>query len=86
LSHLSAPAATAVRQSVFGGVAIAQRLHSTVLLESVRTAFVQGMHMAFLVSVGIALAGAVLALMFLPKTNAPPPAATDKEVDVERAR
>jgi MFS transporter, DHA2 family, multidrug resistance protein len=86
LSHLSAPAATAARQSVFGGVAVAQRLHSTVLLESVRTAFVQGMHMAFLVSVGIALVGAALALMFLPKTNAPPPAATDKEVDVDRAR
>jgi hypothetical protein len=89
LSHLSAPAATAARQSVFGGVAVAQTLHSTVLLGSVRTAFVQGMHGAFLVSAGIALAGAVLAMLFLPKTNAPAqpvPAVTNKEVDVVRAR
>lgn len=89
LSHLSAPTATAIRQSIFGGVAVAQRLHSTVLLGSVRTAFVQGMHAAFLVSAGISLAGAVLAMLFLPKTNTPAepvPAATDKEVDVDRAR
>jgi MFS transporter, DHA2 family, multidrug resistance protein len=69
LSGLSGPAAAAVRQSVFGGVAVAQKLHSSDLLMSVRAAFVHGMHMAFLVSAGIALVGAVLALMFLPKTN-----------------
>ena len=89
LTHLPAPAATAARQSVFSGVAVAQRLHSAVLLGSVRTAFVQGMHAAFLVSAGIALAGAVLAMLFLPKTNAPAQpasAAADKEVDVVRAR
>jgi EmrB/QacA subfamily drug resistance transporter len=88
LTHLSATAATAARQSVFAGVAVAQRLHSTVLLGSVRTAFVQGMHGAFLVSAGISLAGAVLAMRFLPKTNAPAqpvPAATDEEGDVDRA-
>jgi MFS transporter, DHA2 family, multidrug resistance protein len=89
LTHLSTHAATAARQSVFSGVAVAQRLHSTVLLESVRTAFVQGMHAAFLVSVGIALAGAVLAMLFLPRTNAPArpvPAATNKEGDIDRRR
>ena len=32
-----------VRQSVFGGVAVAQKLHSPALLASVRTAFVHGM-------------------------------------------
>jgi hypothetical protein len=36
----------------------------------VRTAFVQGMDTAFLVSAGIALVGAVLALLYLPKSNA----------------
>lgn len=88
LSHLSAPAATAARQSVFGGVAVAKALHSTVLLGAVRSAFVQGMHAAFLVSAGIALAGAVLAMLFLPKTNAPAqpvPATTSSEVDVAKA-
>ena len=71
LSHLSAPAATAARQSVFGGVAVAKALHSTVLVGAVRSAFVQGMHAAFFVSAGIALAGAVLAILFLPKATAP---------------
>jgi hypothetical protein len=87
LTRLSGSAAAAVRQSVFGGVAVAQKLHSPVLLGSVRSAFVQGMHAAFLVSAGIALAGAVLAMLFLPKTNAPAqpvPAATDEEGDVDR--
>jgi hypothetical protein len=36
----------------------------------VRGAFVHGMDGALLVSAGIALAGAVLALLYLPKTNA----------------
>jgi hypothetical protein len=89
LTHLSAPVAAAARQSVFGGVAVARSLHSTVLLGSVRAAFVEGMHAALLVSAGIALAGAVLAMLFLPKTNAPAqpvPAVTNKEVDVDRVR
>jgi hypothetical protein len=49
-----------------------------VLLESVRTAFVQGMHAAFLVSVGIALAGAVLAMLFLPQDQRPGTAGTSR--------
>jgi hypothetical protein len=88
LDHLSAPAAAAARQSVFGGVAVARALHSAVLLGAVRSAFVHGMDTAFLASAGIALAGAVLAMLFLPKTNAPPQpvrGSTSKEVDVVRA-
>jgi len=69
LSGLSASAATAVRQSVFGGVAVAQQLHSTSLLTSVRVAFASGMDRALLVSGGIALIGAVLSALFLPQTN-----------------
>jgi EmrB/QacA subfamily drug resistance transporter len=71
LSGLPAPAAAAVRQSIFGGVAVAQKVHSDSLLKSVQTAFVHGMDMAILVSAGIAVAGAVLAVIFLPTTNAP---------------
>jgi EmrB/QacA subfamily drug resistance transporter len=71
LSGLPVTAAAAVRQSVFSGVAVAQKIHSAPLLESVRAAFVHGMDMALLVSAGIALAGAVLTVVFLPKTNAP---------------
>ena len=70
LSGLSGSAAGAVRQSVFGGVAVAQKLHLPALLTSVRTAFVQGMDTALLVSAGIAFLGVVLSLLFLPKSNA----------------
>jgi DHA2 family multidrug resistance protein-like MFS transporter len=69
LSDLPAGAAAAVRQSVFGGVVIAQRLHSNALLTSVREAFVHGMDTALLVSGCIALGGAVLTILFLPPTN-----------------
>lgn len=69
LSGLPASAAAAVRQSVFGGVAVAQQLHSTALLASVRSAFASGMDGALLVSGGIALIGAVLSALFLPQTN-----------------
>jgi Na+/melibiose symporter-like transporter len=70
LSGLPGPAASAARESVFGGVAVAEQLHLPLLLTSVRTAFVQGMDTALLVSAGIALVGAILALLYLPKTNA----------------
>ena len=69
LSGLAAPLAAAVRQSVFGGVAVAQQLGSAALLDSVRDAFVTGMDAALLASAGIALAGCVLTLLFLPRSN-----------------
>ena len=69
LSGLSGRTASAVRQSVFGGVAVAQQLQSPSLLTSVRTAFVQGMDIALLVSAGIALMGVALSLLFLPRSN-----------------
>jgi len=70
LSGLSGGAASAVRQSVFDGVAVAHQLQSPPLLTSVRTAFVQGMDNALLVSAGIALLGALLSLLYLPRSNA----------------
>jgi len=69
LSNLSGPAARAVRQSVFGGIRVAEQIHLPSLLTSVHAAFVHGMDTALLVSAGIALAGAVLALLYLPTTN-----------------
>jgi Na+/melibiose symporter-like transporter len=90
LSGLAAPAATMVRQSIFGGVAVARHLHSVSLLTSVQTAFVHGMDQALMVSAGIAVAGLVLTLLFLPranvtKANAPEPgiqAQAGKQVEV----
>jgi hypothetical protein len=70
LVGLPAAAVAAVHQSVFGGVAVAQKLHSPALLTSVQRAFVHGMDLALLVSAGIALVGVVLTLLFLPQTNA----------------
>jgi DHA2 family multidrug resistance protein-like MFS transporter len=63
---LSPAAAHAARQSVFGGVAVARTLRSAPLLASVRAAFVHGMDVALLVSLGFAIAGVVLALIFMP--------------------
>jgi MFS transporter, DHA2 family, multidrug resistance protein len=56
-----------VRESIFGAVALAHRIDSPTLLESVRAAFVHGLDDALLISAGIALTGALLAVMFLPR-------------------
>jgi EmrB/QacA subfamily drug resistance transporter len=66
LAGLPSQVAAVVKGSVFGGVAVAQQLGSASLLASVRAAFVQGIDVALLVSAGIAAAGIVLALLFLP--------------------
>jgi Na+/melibiose symporter-like transporter len=71
LSGLSATAAAAARQSVFGGVAVSQKLHSASLLMSVDAAFVHGMDVALLVCAGFAVVGVVLTVVFLPRVNAP---------------
>ncbi len=55
----------AARESVFGGVAVAQQAHSSALLVAVRGAFVHGMDTALLVSAAIAVAGAIATLAFL---------------------
>jgi DHA2 family multidrug resistance protein-like MFS transporter len=69
LTGLPAPAATAVKQSVFAGVAVAQQIGSASLLHSVRSAFADGMDTALIVSAGIAVVGLALTLLFLPRRN-----------------
>jgi MFS transporter, DHA2 family, multidrug resistance protein len=69
VSGLPTPAADELRESIFRGVAVATQTHSQALLHSVRAAFVRGLDEALLVSAGIALIGAVLALVFLPRTS-----------------
>lgn len=68
LGGLPSAASATVRQGVFQGAAVAHQLnsHSPVLLAQVRGAFVHGMDAALLVSAGFAIAGCVLALVFLP--------------------
>jgi MFS transporter, DHA2 family, multidrug resistance protein len=72
LTGLPPVAASAVKASVFGGLAVAHRLGSAALLDSVRTSFVQGMDASLIASAGIAAAGLVLALVFLPRRAAAP--------------
>lgn len=72
VSGLSGPAADAVRDSAASGVAVAGRLGSTGLLDSVRAAFTHGMGQSLLVAAAIALLGAVLALVFLPSGRTAP--------------
>src|SRR5581483_5281467 len=71
LGHLPAAAAEAVRSSVAGGVSVAHATHSAGLLVMVRTAYVHGQDIMLVVCAIIALASAVLALIFLPR-RAPP--------------
>jgi hypothetical protein len=66
LAGMPAQVADAARDSVFAGVAVARRLGSASLLDSVQAAFVHGMDGMLWVCAAIAVAGMVLALIFLP--------------------
>jgi MFS transporter, DHA2 family, multidrug resistance protein len=66
LAGLPLAVANVVKESLFGGLVVALKLGSAPLLESVRTAFVQGMDVSLVVAAGIAAAGFVLTLAFLP--------------------
>jgi len=79
LSGLPAPAAATIRRSIFGGVAVAAQLHSPALLHSVRVAFMHGLDQALFISAAIALTGAILAVLFLPRTNSSTTVAQESE-------
>src|SRR5690348_6942515 len=66
LAGLPSEAARAVRESLFGGLAVAERLGSASLGDAVRAAFVHGMDASLVVAAGIAAVGIVLTLLFLP--------------------
>ena len=70
LAGLPAPAVTAVKSGIFGGVAVATKAGSGALLASVRTSFVHGMDISLVVSAGVAVAGLILAAVFLPHRTA----------------
>ncbi|MFL6072392.1 MAG: MFS transporter [Mycobacteriales bacterium] len=67
LTGLPAPAADAARRSVLSGTAVARKLHSPALLHSVRSAFIHGMDVMLVACGLIAVAGMVLALLFVPR-------------------
>jgi DHA2 family multidrug resistance protein-like MFS transporter len=71
--------AATVRDSVSEGVAVAHQIGSAALFGLVRSAFVHGMDIMLAVCGGIAVAGIVLTLVFLPRRSTPveaPEAAT----------
>jgi hypothetical protein len=70
LAGLPPPATKVVKDSLFGGLAVARQLGSAPLLASVRAAFVHGMDVSLVVAAGIAALGIVLALVFLPGRTA----------------
>jgi MFS transporter, DHA2 family, multidrug resistance protein len=67
LRGVPATAAAAARQSVYDAAAAAGRMGSGSLARVARTAFAGGMDVALLASAGIAVAGALLTLAFLPR-------------------
>jgi EmrB/QacA subfamily drug resistance transporter len=71
LTGLPSAVANAAKTSLFGGLAVAQKLASAPLLAEVRTAFVHGMDVSLVVAAGIAAAGFVLTLAFLPARATP---------------
>ncbi len=79
LAGLPEAAASAVRGSLFGGIAVAEKLHSPTLLNMVHNAFVNGMDASLVVAAGIAGAGLLLTLIFLPQR-----ALTQKATDTEQ--
>jgi hypothetical protein len=82
LEGLPGAVASVVRESLFGGIAVAAQLHSPALLSLVRAAFVQGMDVSLVVAAGIAGVGLLLTLAFLPGRKALPKAGT---MDVGKA-
>jgi DHA2 family multidrug resistance protein-like MFS transporter len=59
-----------VRDSAAAGVAVAHQFGSAALLDSVRAAFVHGMDTLLWTCGGLAVAGVMLALAFLPRRAA----------------
>jgi EmrB/QacA subfamily drug resistance transporter len=65
-------APAAAHDSLSGALAVAARIGDPHLVATAQNAFVDGMHAAALVAAGIALAGALVALVFLPSRETAP--------------
>ncbi|WKK23553.1 DHA2 family efflux MFS transporter permease subunit [Streptomyces olivoreticuli] len=73
LKNASRQVEDAVSRSVSTGVAVAEKMHDTVMLGAVRDAFVDAMHTLLFVCSGIGVVAALLALAFMPRRAALPP-------------
>ncbi|WP_427893619.1 DHA2 family efflux MFS transporter permease subunit [Kribbella sp. GL6] len=77
ITGLPAQVADAAQRSLAGGLAVAARTGSAGLASSVRDAFLTSLNTTMWVSGGIAVAGAVLAAVLMPKRAARPQHAED---------
>jgi Na+/melibiose symporter-like transporter len=82
LAGLPPAVAAAARASIFGGLAVAHRIHSPALLDSARMGFVNGLDSALVLSAGIAAVGILLTLAFLPGRQSARAAAATKPLTV----
>jgi EmrB/QacA subfamily drug resistance transporter len=82
-AHLPAQASAAVRSSVGSGVAVAGKLGSSSLLDTVRAAFVHGMDLMLWTCGGIAVFCAILAVVFLRTTQSGNAAEPEAEAAAE---
>jgi EmrB/QacA subfamily drug resistance transporter len=71
-AQLPAPAREAANDSIAGAMAVAHRIGDGRLAAAAQDAFLSGMHTAALVAAAIALAGALVALVFLPSYERAP--------------
>lgn len=80
-------AASDAKSSVYAGAAIAAKLRSPELEDAVRTAFTHGMSVSLVVSAGIAVIGAIMAVVILPRSASSetktPPVTTRGSVHAE---
>ena len=83
LAGVPGQVAGAMRDSVFAGVTAARQLGSVPLLDSVRAAFVAGMDGMLWACAAIAVAGMVLALIFVPGRAATPTATKAEPATLE---
>ncbi len=86
LAGLPPVVVAAVGSSVLGGIAVARKLGSALLLDSVRLAFLPAMDVMAWSIGGIAVVGIVLTLVFMPSraTAAQQPAAGQAVTGAER--
>jgi DHA2 family multidrug resistance protein-like MFS transporter len=85
LNGLPPRIADQVHDSVGVGVLVAHKLGSAPLLDAVRTAFVHGMDVMLWVCAGLALANALLGLVFLPRHASPARSAEETVPAVQSA-
>ena len=72
VSALPAPAREMAQDSLPGAMAVAERLGDGRLAATAQDAFLSGMHSAALVAAAVALAGALVALVFMPSQERSP--------------